>query len=96
MTYRFLSPALLELSEGADDYEKAVPGLGADFVDEVDAAIARILRHPRAWTEFAPPFRRSGVRRFSYFIVYRIMDAEILIVSVFHERRKPMSWLDNL
>jgi hypothetical protein len=43
MTYRFLSPALLELSKAADDYEEAVPGLGGDFIEEVDTTIAEFF-----------------------------------------------------
>jgi toxin ParE1/3/4 len=49
MSYRFLSPALLEVSQAAEFYEERVAGLGADFMDEVDAAIDRILQFPEAW-----------------------------------------------
>ncbi len=49
MTYRFLSPVLTEISEAAEFYDEKVPGLGADFVQEVDATIARILDFPDAW-----------------------------------------------
>lgn len=40
MSHRFLSSALAELSEAAAFYDERVPGLGADFLDEVDAAVA--------------------------------------------------------
>ena len=42
MNYRFLAPALVELGEAAEFYEERVAGLGADFLDEVDASIERI------------------------------------------------------
>lgn len=35
MTYRFLSPAQQELAEAIDCYERAVPGLGLESLDEV-------------------------------------------------------------
>jgi hypothetical protein len=46
MTWRFLSPALGEIVEAAEYYEGRVAGLGGDFVDEVDAAICRIIQFP--------------------------------------------------
>jgi len=46
MTWRFLSPALGEIVEAAEYYEERVAGLGGDFVDEVDAAICRIIQFP--------------------------------------------------
>ena len=36
MNYRFLTPALAEIREAAAFYKERVPGLGADFLDEVD------------------------------------------------------------
>jgi hypothetical protein len=49
MNYRFLTPALVEIREAATFYEGKVSGLGVDFLDEVDAAIERILSFPEAW-----------------------------------------------
>ena len=43
MNFRFLTPALTEIREAAEFYDDRVSGLGADFLDEVDAAIERIL-----------------------------------------------------
>lgn len=49
MTYRFLSPALVEISEAAEFYEGQLEGLGADFVEELDEVVDFILRFPTAW-----------------------------------------------
>jgi len=46
MTFRFLSPALVELSEAAEYYDGKVPGLGADFIKEADESIERIVNFP--------------------------------------------------
>lgn len=53
MNYRFLTPALVEIREAATFYEGRVSGLGADFLDEVDAAVGRILEFPEAWGSLA-------------------------------------------
>jgi plasmid stabilization system protein ParE len=97
MSYRFLSPALLEVSQAAEFYEERVAGLGADFLDEVVAAIDRILQFPEAWGRLGRNYRRCSLRRFPYLIIYIIEpNRDILIVSVFHQSREPGSWRENL
>ncbi len=96
MTHRFLSPALRELTEAAEYYEKQQPGLGAGFLHEVGTAIARILRHPEAWMRLSPNTRRCRTHRFPYGIIYQVREDAVLIVSVMNLRRHPNSWRDNL
>jgi len=48
VTYRFLSPAQRDLAEAVDYYEKQVPGLGLEFLDEVERTVKRILMQPEA------------------------------------------------
>jgi len=98
MTYRFLSPALGEIREAATFYESRVSGLGADFLDELDAAIHRILEFPEAWGRLGPNHRRCNLRRFPFSIIYQMQPGQdlVVIVSVFHQSREPRSWLDNL
>lgn len=97
MTYRFLTPALAEICEAAEFYDNRVSGLGADFLNEVDAAIERILNFPEAWGPLGEKYRRCHLRRFPYSVIYSIKnDEEILVVSVFHQSREPRSWRENL
>ena len=97
MNYRFLTPALSELAEAADYYEEKVTGLGADFIDEVEAAISRIQQFPQAWGRISERYRHCQLRRFPYSIVYAEGgDYEIVVISIFHQSREPMSWQRNL
>jgi plasmid stabilization system protein ParE len=97
VTYRFLSPAQEEIQEAAQFYDARVPGLGADFLEELDAAIQRILQFPEAWGVISEPFRHCSLRRFPYTVIYTVpTKREVLIVSVFHQNREPMSWDRNL
>jgi plasmid stabilization system protein ParE len=98
MNFRFLTPALAEIREAAEFYEQRVSGLGADFLDEVDAAIDRILQFPEAWGRLGSDFRKCNLRRFPYSVIYSIRseEEEMLIVSVFHQSREPRSWRENL
>ncbi len=69
MTYRFLSPARRELAEAIEYYERASPGLGLEFLDEVERTICRILLHPLAWTRVSEHHRRCRTRRFPYGVI---------------------------
>ncbi len=97
MKYRLLTPALDEISDAAEFYDEQVPGLGADFIDELDAAITLILQFPEAWGRISKGYRHCNLRRFPYTVIYSIESAEaVLIVSVFHQSRAPFSWKRNL
>lgn len=97
MTYRFLSPALFEIADAAEFYEEQVSGLGADFVGELDKTIGRILQFPEAWGRISEVYRHCHFRRFPFTVIYSLQSGDsVLIVSVFHQSRAPLSWLRNL
>ena len=96
MNVRFTSAAERELKEAMEFYEAAENGLGSRFLDEVEAAVARIITHPSAWVAISPRTRRCRTSRFPYGLFYQIRTAEILIVSVMDLRRDPRKWEDFL
>jgi len=65
VNYRFLSPAKLELVEAVEFYEDAVPGLGLEFLDEVErteegkrkGSVTQM--HLMAWQFWLPPLVKS-------------------------------------
>jgi plasmid stabilization system protein ParE len=89
---QFTSSAETELQEAVAFYEAAENGLGARFLDEVEAVVARILAHPEAWTQMSRRTRRCRTHRFPYGLFYPIRSDEILIVSVMDLRRDPKRW----
>ena len=97
MNYRFLTPALAESREATAFYEGRISGMGADFLDEVDAAVGRILEFPEAWGALGGNSRRCHLRRFPFSVIYSIQaEDEIVVMSVFHQSREPRSWRENL
>jgi hypothetical protein len=92
VTLRFLSSAERELADALKFYEKAEKGLGAEFLDEIEAAMERILTHPLAWTALSPRTRRCRTKRFPFALFYQVKADEILIVSVLDLRRDPGRW----
>ena len=81
-----------ELIKAARLYNKKVPGLGADLLEEVDRAVAAILQEPTRWRMFEKDFRRYVVKRFRYSIIYRIRGDEIRVLAVAHHSRDPDFW----
>ena len=92
--YRFTSAALSELREATLYYEQAGSGLGATFLDEIDATLDRILRFPRAWHPMSSRTRRCRTHRFPFGVFYQVRRDEILITAVMDLRRDPRRWRD--
>lgn len=94
MRFRYLTPARHELDRQMEEYEEKIHGLGQGFLDEVEAAIGRVMENPAAWSPIETGIRRCLTRRFPYAVVYhyRENESEILIVAVAHTARKPGYW----
>ena len=76
-------------------YEERSVGLGFEFARAVDAAVSRLVRMPLAFSRIEGEFRHVITRKFPYSIIYHISDTEIVVVSVFHHKRKPKAWLPS-
>ncbi len=92
MTYRFLSPAESDLARAMDYYEQASPGLGLEFLNEVERTAHRIVLNPEAWTKVSAHSRSCRTRPFPYGVFYSIHDSEVVILGVMDLRRHPDSW----
>jgi toxin ParE1/3/4 len=71
-------------------YEERHPGLGEEFLDEVDRtvrALSESALHHRV--RFAD-VRRAPIHRFKFYgIYYVIREEEVWILAIFHGRRHP-------
>lgn len=92
----FRPEAQIELLEAQAWYEQRSVGLGFEFARAVDAAIARALRMPLAFPCIEGAFRHVITRKFPYSIIYHASESELVVVSLFHHRRKPRTWLRNV
>lgn len=86
---RFHAAASRELRAAAEWYNNRVPGLGDDFVDQVEAAVKRAISHPDSGTPYLLDSRRMGIQRFPYSTVYLRRGDELVVLAVAHDRRKP-------
>lgn len=88
----FLREAEQEMLEAARYYESQTPGLGADYLSEIERAVAAIAESPMTWPIIEGELRRRLVRRFPFGILYRIELKKIVIIAVAHLRRRPGYW----
>ena len=99
--FRFLREALEEYEDAISYYEGARSGLGDKFADEVDHVIALTLEFPDMGAPVADAplelgVRRQLVRRFDVEIDYLVSGDTVVILAVFHCKRRPGYWKDRL
>lgn len=70
--YRFTSSALTELAQAILYYEQRENGLGAAFLNEIEATLNRVLQNPAAWHQLSPRTRRCRTQRFPFGLIYQI------------------------
>ena len=79
-----------EIKEVVNHYNQSVEGLGDDFLDEFERQILNIVASPKLWKEVENGVRRSLMRRFPYSIYFRIVNPDLVRVTVVkHQRRHP-------
>jgi len=92
MNLKFSIVAEREIEETADYYETQEAGLGFQFVQELNRAIAFVLQFPNAWSPISKRSRRCLLRRFPYSVIYSVQQDTVTIVTVVHQRRDPKKW----
>jgi toxin ParE1/3/4 len=88
----FLNAAEEEMLDAAVYYENQVPGLGMDFLTQIENAVQRIKAYPESGKAVRGKILRRLVRRFPFGILYRVDPSEIVVVAVMHLRRRPGYW----
>ena len=82
-----------ELKEAARYYDSESPGLGPEFLKEIEHCMQSILDYPEAAPILAGEVRRRLTRRFPYAVLYSIKPTRIRVLAVMHLRRRPMYWV---
>jgi len=72
-----------------DWYDSQRQGLGREFREAVDAAIARISDDPLVYPERYRGARRAVLRRFPYVLWYRPLENVVVVLACVHGRRDP-------
>lgn len=84
------SEAEWELSREALFYAReGGPGLGAEFIDEFERALALLCQQPALGPYWRNRRRRFPMRRFPFSIVYYTRGNELRVIALAHHRQKP-------
>jgi len=86
---RFHRAALDETDAAAAWYGSRSRAAQVKFLEELDWAIARIVRDPRAFAPFSAGTRRILLPHFPYQVIFRETEAAIEEIAVAHTRRNP-------
>ncbi|PSB20839.1 type II toxin-antitoxin system RelE/ParE family toxin [Phormidesmis priestleyi ULC007] len=92
----FNSLAEQELVDAAAYYEEQKPGLGLEYLEEVERAVNFLIRYPNAGLEIRGSVRRLMLPKFPYSLLYRVLkNSQIRILAVAHHKRRPKYWSDR-
>ncbi len=90
-----LPPAVADIVAAAEWYDDQQPGLGDDFVKEVNAVISALPRNPLGHSVRFSDVRCVRLKRFKPCgIYYFLWHEEVIIFAVFHASRHPR-WLQS-
>jgi len=93
----FRPAARAEFDDAADWYEAQRSGLRAEFTHAVDLTLSTILNTPQTFpVVYGSNARRALIRKFPYAIIFSAFADKIIVYSVFHTSRSPMTWRNRL
>lgn len=81
-----------DIRQAQNWYDKQSPGVGADFVEAVGALLDVIRNEPLLYQRSWRNYRRAGVRRFPYGLIYTVSGHDVTVLACTHGRRRPRAW----
>ena len=97
-TITFLLEAEEEMNSSAQYYNQLTPGLGLDFLEEIEKSLQLIEKSPERWPYYEHNIHKFNTRRFpfSLFYVFEKETDKIIIIAVAHQKRKPGYWKQRI
>jgi len=80
--------AELDVAEAQTWYEAQRAGLGREFYSEVSQIIDRLAQTPLLYAVVYQDVRRAVVRRFPYFIWFRVVNQTVAVLACSHWRQE--------
>jgi len=90
-----------EIADAEDWYEQQRSGLGARFLEVVEATVNRASNSPRTGTpvvvdqQGSARVRKMPLGGFPWALAYEITEESIVVLAAFHQRRRPDYWLER-
>ena len=87
---KFVKEAANEFRESVEWYELRAEGLGLRFMNEIDSTVERIKLNPDSYQKITSQLRRIQVNKFPFSVFYQTEDNTLIILRIFHNKRKPL------
>jgi len=78
-----------DIAESRDWYAGQGEGLAQSFLTALDDVFSRIRETPRLYAAGYRGIRLAGLRRFPYFVHYRILGDRLEVIAVLRGNRDP-------
>ena len=88
----FHEDARVEFDEATEFYGMERASLGVAFVNAVERAVEHACEYPDSCPVVRGRARKMRVQRFPYSVLYSVVDAQIRVLAVAHDRRRPYCW----
>lgn len=85
-----------EASDAREWYDLHAERVAPRFVAELRHVFDEISERPQSFARFELRCRAAPLKTFPYYVVFRELDVEIVVVAVFHVRRRPRYWRSRL
>ena len=90
---QFTAEALEDVNDAFRWYENKQPGLGSDFLVELESLVERIQNSPERFPIVYQNKRRLLFRRFSaYGVIYEIQEDAVFVTAIVHSSQDPRKW----
>ncbi len=94
----------IELSDEAEvDFEKSYefyyedsPKVADTFFKRINLGFKSINQNPESFPIVHKDVRKYVVKKFPFVIYYRIVDAKIQVIAIFHTSRNPEIWNERI
>ncbi len=83
-----------ELNEAHSYYEAKRPGLGTNFLTEIEAIMPRLEDNPYQFPTRFQDLRAATLQKFPFLVVYRLEEAprEVDVVAIANTYQDPKRW----
>jgi plasmid stabilization system protein ParE len=78
-----------DILDGFQSYEEKQPGLGSQFLDEIEQSLNRIAPDPYLYQEVETGIRRAVVHTFPYLVFYTFDADTVHVLAVIHGAQDP-------
>lgn len=92
----YMVEARVDIRESVEWYLERDPAVVDRFLADVDRAVAEISRNPEAGHLSERKTRFVMLHDFPFRVIFRELPERVVIISVFHHKRRPSIWMKRL